>query len=189
MRDKKLALVAASIGLGLTSALFTAQAERKALIDNRPVGSYIELDGVELHYTDNGTGDAVVLLHGNAVSHADFRACGLIERLATTHRVIVFDRPGCGHSTRPATKEWSPGDQAELIFAALQRLAVEKADIVSHSMGTVIALAMALREPHRVSRLVLISGYYYPTRRVDVALAAPLSLPFIGTACFIRLLQ
>jgi pimeloyl-ACP methyl ester carboxylesterase len=49
-------------------------------------------------------------------------------------------------------------------------------------MGTLVALAMALSQPDQVRKLVLLSGYYYPTMRVDALLTAPVALPIVGDA-------
>jgi pimeloyl-ACP methyl ester carboxylesterase len=110
----------------------------------------------------------------------DFESSGLIELAAKDYRVIVFDRPGFGHSDRPRNVVWTPDAQAELIKHALERLGVSKALVLGHSWGASVAVALALKYPGLVRGLVLASGYYYPTVRPDViALAAP-SLPLIG---------
>jgi pimeloyl-ACP methyl ester carboxylesterase len=122
----------------------------------------------------------VVLIHGNAVTLADFEASGLIDRLALSHRVIAFDRPGFGHSTRPRDRLWTPSAQARLLHAALARLGVERPVVVGHSMGTMVAVAMGLDYPTDVRSLVLLGGYYYPSARIDAMLTAPVALPVLG---------
>ena len=93
-----------------------------------PEGKFIEVDGTRLHYSDRGTGRPVVLLHGNAVTGADYNTSGVAERLAGTYRVITFDRPGFGHSARPRGRRWTAGEQADLIHAALVQLGVGPAE-------------------------------------------------------------
>ena len=78
-----------------------------------PIGQFIEVDGVRLHYVDVGEGEPVVLLHGNASMLQDV-SIALIDRLAATHRVIAFDRPGFGYSARPKGVTWTPEAQMEL---------------------------------------------------------------------------
>jgi pimeloyl-ACP methyl ester carboxylesterase len=135
---------------------------------------------VRLHYVERGAGDPVVLLHGNGSMIQDFECSGLLDRVATGHRVIVFDRPGFGHSDRPRSTVWTPDAQAELIEGALSQIGVSKAIILGHSWGASVAVALALKYPALVRGLVLASGYYYPTFKPDVvALAAP-ALPFVG---------
>lgn len=162
-----------------TAAWVGARA-RRAEREHPPVGRLLEIDGVVLHCVDRGEGPPVVLIHGNSVSHRDFESSGLIARLATRHRVIAFDRPGFGHSTRPRDRFWTPTAQAALLRAALAQLGVERPVVVGHSMGSMVALAMALDHPADVSGLVLLGGYYYPGVRVDALLTAPVALPVIG---------
>jgi pimeloyl-ACP methyl ester carboxylesterase len=140
----------------------------------------LDVDGVRLHCLERGAGPPVVLIHGNTVWHRDFDASGLIDRLARTRRVIAFDRPGFGHSTRPRDRLWTPAAQAKLLHAALGRLGVERPVVVGHSMGAMVALAMALDYPADVHKLVLLGGYYYPSMRIDALLTAPVGLPVLG---------
>jgi pimeloyl-ACP methyl ester carboxylesterase len=112
----------------------------------------------------------------------DFVASGLLDRLARDHRVIAFDRPGFGHSDRPRERLWTPAAQAKLLLAALVQLGVERPAVVGHSMGTLVALAMAMNSPAMVRKLVLLSGYYYPKVRVDAMVTAPVAVPVLGDA-------
>lgn len=173
-------------GLAAAAAAATAfWVRRKAVAaerEHRPAGQTITVDGVQLHYVERGSGTPVVLIHGNTVSMADFEGSGLIDRLARDHRVIAFDRPGFGHSARPRDRLWTPAAQADLLHAALARMGVDRPALVGHSMGTQVALAMALHHPTAVRHLVLLSGYHYPTLRVDAMLTAPVALPVVGDA-------
>lgn len=177
-RWRKGALLA---GLGLAASyLFvrskTAQAER----DNPPRGKFIEVDGVRLHYLERGSGPALVLLHGNGVYANDFEYSGLVDKLSERYRVVAFDRPGFGYSERPRTTLWTPDAQARLLHHALQELKIDSAIVLGHSWGTMVALAMGLQVPDAVRGLVLLSGYYYPTLRLDVPVAAQPAIPLIG---------
>ena len=81
-------------------------------------------------------GPPVVLLHGNGVTARDWKSSGLIDALVGSHRVIAFDRPGFGYSTRPRAHVWTAAAQATLLHEALQRLAIGPAVVVGHSWGT-----------------------------------------------------
>ncbi|CDS49511.1 alpha/beta hydrolase fold [Polaromonas sp. CG9_12] len=171
--------IATVVGAAATAAWVEARA-RRAERDNPPAGDFIDIDGVDLHYVERGEGPPVVLIHGNTVTHADFIASGLMDRLARNHRVIAFDRPGFGHSSRPRDRLWTPSAQADLLRAALERLGIERPVVVGHSMGTMVAVAMALRHAQNVRSLVLVGGYFYPSFRVDALLTAPVALPVVG---------
>ncbi|MER2268514.1 alpha/beta fold hydrolase [Methylobacterium oxalidis] len=168
--------VAALVVLALVNYAIARLAERR----HPPRGTFLQVGAVRLHYRDQGTGDPIILLHGNAVTGDDFDTSGIAERLRATYRVIVFDRPGFGHSTRPRGQLWTASEQAALIHAALLQLGVQRAVVVGHSWGTLVALALAERHPTGTAGLVLISGYYFPTPRLDSLMVAPAATPLLG---------
>jgi pimeloyl-ACP methyl ester carboxylesterase len=129
---------------------------------------------------ERGSGEPLVLLHGNGSMIEDFESSGLVDLAAKNHRVIVFDRPGFGHSDRPRNVVWAPDAQAEVIRIALERLGVSRAIVLGHSWGASVAVALALESPQLVRGLVLASGYYYPTIRPDVMAMSVPSLPLLG---------
>src|SRR3954469_21950783 len=59
----------------------------------RPLGRFVEVDGVRVHYIVRGKGRPVVLVHGNGTMAEDFVICGLLDQLAKHYRVIALDRP------------------------------------------------------------------------------------------------
>ena len=93
----------------------------------------MEVDGVRLHYSDRGEGSPVVLIHGNMVTGDDYNTSGVAEILQAGHRVIIFDRPGFGHSQRPRGRIWTANKQADLLHKALQQLGVVRPVVVGHS--------------------------------------------------------
>jgi len=154
----------------------TAKAER----DNPPAGRFIEVEGVRLHYIEQGEGPVLLLLHGNIVTADDFRANGLMEQLSRAFRVIAIDRPGFGYSERPRATSWTPEAQARLMHLALRHLGADEYLVLAHSWGTLVALRMALQAPDKVRGLLLLSGYYYPGARLDVPVAALPAIPVLG---------
>lgn len=167
----------AGIALGVRAN--ARQAERK----HPPAGRFIHAGGVRLHYLEAGIGGPpVVLLHGNAVRADDYVASGVLDLVAEQHRVLAFDRPGYGYSERPRDRLWTADAQAAVIAEALTRLGIRRAIIVGHSWGTLAAMALALNHPETVRGIVLLSGYYFPTARADVAMSSPAALPILGDA-------
>lgn len=192
--DKRVLFAALAAGALATTAGWVAHKARRAEEDQPPQGAFLDVDGVRVHYLDRGRGVPVVLLHGNAVRLQDFVASGLVDRLSERYRVVAFDRPGFGYSERPRDRLWTAGAQAALLHKALAQLGVEQPIVIGHSWGTLVALELALRE-HAAAGLILVSGYYFPTARLDVALAAPPAIPILGdlmrytvSAVFARLL-
>jgi pimeloyl-ACP methyl ester carboxylesterase len=171
---------AGTAGAFAVAALVNRQLAKKAENDNPPLGRFLEVNGVRLHYVERGSGAPLILLHGNGSMIQDFESSGLIDLAAKHRRVIVFDRPGFGHSDRPRNVVWTPGAQAEVILGALEQLRVSNAIVLGHSWGASVAVALALRCPQMVQGLVLASGYYYPTLRLDVIPLSASALPFMG---------
>ena len=170
----------ATAGALAALALVNRRLARNAENDNPPAGQFLEVGGVRLHYVERGAGAPLVLLHGNGSMIQDFESSGLIDLAARKYRVIVFDRPGFGHSDRPRNVVWTPAAQAELINCALERLGVSHAIVLGHSWGASVAVALALKYPGLVQGLVLASGYYYPTLRPDVVAVSAPAVPLVG---------
>jgi pimeloyl-ACP methyl ester carboxylesterase len=153
---------------------------RRAERSHPAEGSFLEVDGVRLHYSDRGQGSPLMLIHGNVVAGNDWDASGVAGLLLSNHRVIIFDRPGFGYSDRPRGAMWTADQQAELLHKALRQLNVERPVVVGHSWGSIVAVALAARHQQDVGALVLLSGYYFWTLRPDVPIAALGGLPIIG---------
>jgi pimeloyl-ACP methyl ester carboxylesterase len=176
----------ALIGLGVTAlaaagaAIVNYRRGRAAERKHPPIGEFIEVDGVAVHYVDRGEGPPVVLLHGNGAMVEDFLLSGLVERLAQNHRVIAIDRPGYGYTERPRSRVWTGPAQADLMREVVRRLGVERPVVVGHSWGATVAMAWALAHQEELAGIVLLSGYFFPTPRSDVLLFTPPGLPVIG---------
>lgn len=174
------AAAAATVGALAIMALVNHRLAKKAESDNPAAGRFLDVNGVRLHYVERGSGAPLVLLHGNGSMIQDFESSGLVDLAAKNYRVIVFDRPGFGHSDRPRNVVWTPAAQAELINSALERLGVAHAIVLGHSWGASVAVALALKYPTLVQGLVLASGYYYPTFRPDVVAVSGPAVPLVG---------
>jgi pimeloyl-ACP methyl ester carboxylesterase len=177
---KALPIAAGVVGAAILSALLNRWLAQKAEHHNPPIGRFVTVEGVRLHFVERGTGTPLVLLHGNGSMIEDFQSSGLIDLAAKKYRVIAFDRPGFGHSERPRKTMWTPEAQADLIASAIKKIGVPRAIILGHSWGTLVALALALKYPREVQALILASGYYYPNVRADVAILSPPAIPLIG---------
>jgi pimeloyl-ACP methyl ester carboxylesterase len=169
-------LVAAVAISALINRFLAKRAERK----NPPMGKFVEIEGVRLHYFERGAGEPLILLHGNVTMSQDFASSGLVDKAAARYRVVVFDRPGFGYSERPRRTVWTPKAQADLIYKALRQIGISRAIVLGHSWGASVAAALALKYPKMVAGLILASGYYYPTVRGDVVLFSGPAVPGIG---------
>lgn len=167
---------AAIAGIAVANHLLARRSERR----HPAQGKFVEVDGVRVHYLEQGSGPPLVLIHGNGVTAEDYRLSGLLDRLAVNHRVIALDRPGYGYSERPRSKIWTARAQAVHLSRALETIGVEKPLVVAHSWGTLVALQMALEQPEDIAGLVLMSGYYWPRPRLDVPLVSGPAVPLLG---------
>lgn len=123
------------------------------------------VNGVRLHYVEQGTGTPVVLGHGLCMDHSMFEA--QVEALSHRYRVIVPDWRGHGGSEARA-EDYSMEDQADDLAALLRHLGVTSAHIGGMSMGGMIGLRFALRYPEMTRSLLLIdtdAGPEHPTRQ------------------------
>jgi pimeloyl-ACP methyl ester carboxylesterase len=154
----------------------SARAERAS----PPLGRFITVDGVNLHYLDEGEGPPLVLLHGLGSMVEDFMLSGLVREASRRYRVIAFDRPGYGHSERPQRFRYGPLTQARLIDQACRQLDARRPIVLGHSWGALVAAAWALQRRGAVRSLVLVSGQYFPTARLDAPLLVPPALPLLG---------
>lgn len=164
--------------LALATTVFSAIAERR----NPPIGKFVDAQGLRLHYIESGnpSDPAVIVFHGNGSMIQDMTISGLIELLSRRNRVICFDRPGFGHSTRTRRKLWTPEAQADLFVDVLTKLGVRNPVVLGHSWGTLVALALAVRNDYPMRGLTLVSGYYFPTFRLDFWLLSGPAAPVFG---------
>ena len=116
------ALVGSAAALG-AAALYTAKMTRDAERKHPPIGRFLDVDGVRLHYIEQGTGEPLALIHGNCTLIQDFTVNGLVDRLSERYRVIVIERPGYGYSERPRWL-WTPRAHATLYEHALHQLQI-----------------------------------------------------------------
>jgi pimeloyl-ACP methyl ester carboxylesterase len=117
-----------------------------------PATGTIETTGARIYYTVAGSGPAVVLIHGWALSLREWDE--QIAALAPHYRVVAFDRRGYGRSTGFADPSADPGD----IRALLDTLGIRTAVLVGHSAGADVAIRFAAAMPERVEAVVLYGG-------------------------------
>lgn len=121
-------------------------------------GRFVDVPGGRLHLRESGNPDApaVLLVHGlgGQMSHFDY---GLAERLATSFRVVVVDRPGSGHSLRDELTSADVSTQAQALAVVIDTLGLGRPTVVGHSLGGAIALALAVEHPASVGALALVA--------------------------------
>jgi pimeloyl-ACP methyl ester carboxylesterase len=122
-----------------------------------------------IRYVDYGSGPVLVLLHGLAAGWQWWLEN--IPTLAERHRVIAVDLPGFGQS-EPLPPPAEMATHARTVLRLLAQLEAEPATVVGHSMGGLVALAMATADPGRVRGLILVGAGGAPMteRRLAITL-------------------
>ena len=133
----------------------------------------VAVDDGRLCVADVGQGPPVLFLHGLAGSLFEWRH--QIGPVAARRRVIAPDLLGAGESDKPPRASYSIEAQARRIRTLLDRLDLPRVDVVASSYGGGVALRMAIDDPRRVSRLVLVAPICYRERLPWFA--APCRLP------------
>jgi haloalkane dehalogenase len=115
------------------------------------------VDGLRLHYVDEGRGDAVVCFHGEPTWAYLYRRM-LPALVAAGRRVICPDYPGFGRSDKPTERRWYSYDRhVEHMTALLGSLDLREATVVVQDWGGPIGLRWAVENGERVARLVILN--------------------------------
>ncbi len=115
-----------------------------------------EIDGMKLHYLTAGHGPAVILLHGYAETSRMWRP--ILPLLAERFTVIAPDLPGIGDSAIPADG-LDMKSAAIRMHALVRSLGVQKAKVVGHDIGLMVAYAYAAQFPAEVEKLVVMDAF------------------------------
>ncbi len=133
-----------------------------------PDSRFTTVEGLNVHYKRAGAGPAVLLLHGSGSSlHSFDRVTAL---LSSSFDVIRPDIPGFGLTGPRPDRDYRIQTFAETVAAFLDALGVQVAAVVGNSLGGNIAWNLALDDPQRVQRLVLINSTGYPDKSLPLGL-------------------
>lgn len=128
-------------------------------VSSPETGREISAAGYRTNLHDQGQGQPVLLIHGSGpgvTAWANWR--GIIPQLARTRRVVAPDMLGFGYSERPADGIYNQERWVEHAIGVLDALGIGQTDLVGNSFGGGLALALAIRHPERVRRLVLMGS-------------------------------
>jgi len=123
---------------------------------------YLDLNGFNYHYIDEGEGEPLVMVHGNPTWSFYFRE--LINKLSPRYRTIVPDHMGCGLSDKPDINAYGFGleNRVDDLEILLDHLDVgDNVTLILHDWGGMIGMAYAVRHPERIRRLILLNTYAF----------------------------
>nr|AAC03446.1 2-hydroxy-6-oxo-7-methylocta-2,4-dienoate hydrolase [Pseudomonas putida] len=126
---------------------------------NLEIGKSIVAAGIQTNYHDLGEGTPVLLVHGSGPgvsAYANWRLT--MPALSKNFRVIAADIVGFGFTDRPENYTYSMDNWVKHIIGVMDALEIEKAHIVGNSFGGALAIAIAIRHPGRIDRMVLMGA-------------------------------
>jgi haloalkane dehalogenase len=117
---------------------------------------YLDFDGLRMHYVDEGTGDPVLLLHGEPTWAYLYRK--VIAELAGSARCVAPDYFGFGRSDKPTDPGWYSYDRhAESLVAFVERLNLRNVTVVVQDWGGPLGFRLCVERPERIARLVVLN--------------------------------
>ena len=120
-----------------------------------PASRFLNVDGVRIHYRDEGSGPPVVLIHANFGSLLSWD--GWVDTLKDQHRVLRFDMTGHGLTGPDPSGDYSLERTVELTGRFVDALGLDRFTLGGTSIGGTVAMHYAAAHPERVERLILLS--------------------------------
>jgi len=121
---------------------------------------FVEVNGVPIHYVDEGTGDTLLLLHGNPSWSFLYRK--MIPALRDSFRCIALDFPGYGMSAVPEGYGFTPAEHSAVLGRFVDQLALSGLTIMVQDWGGPIGLGLAGRRPDLVRALIIGNTFAWP---------------------------
>ncbi len=154
----------------MTDAIRTPDELLDGLSDFPYAPQWRQFDGLRLAHIDEGDGEPVIFLHGEPTWSYLWRKVIVPVRDAG-HRCIAPDLPGFGRSDKPVDIDWYTYDRhTEAIATLLEQLEIRDATIVVHDWGGPIGLRVAVEQPDRVGKIVILdTGLFTGHQRMSEA--------------------
>lgn len=155
-----LVLVTGALALGLQRGWFELPLAELIDLYELPDSRFVDVDGVAVHYVDQGNGPPVVVLHASFLSLRSWDAAA--EWLTKEYRVIRLDLSGAGLTGEDPTGRYGVDRNIELVQGVMAKLNLQAVALVGTSSGGVSAFRMAARFPDQITTLVLINSAGLP---------------------------
>ena len=117
-------------------------------------GRFTEVNGGIIHWTEQGEGETIILIHGLSGNHHNFNY--MISELSQKFHVVSIDRIGSAWSTRDDFSYASLDAQADAIVDFINKQSFERPLLVGHSLGGAFSLSIGIRHPDKIRGLALI---------------------------------
>jgi haloalkane dehalogenase len=127
-----------------------------------------QIDGIRVHYVDEGTGRPILMCHGNPTWSFLYRK--LIGRLRGQFRCVAMDYPGFGLSDRPEGYGYTPAEHAAIVGRLVDQLGLDGFIVMGQDWGGPIGMSVASRRAERVAGLVFMNTWFWRTDRLAMTL-------------------
>src|SRR5215469_7290007 len=124
---------------------------------------FLDLDGAHIHYVDEGSGETLLLLHGNPSWSFLYRK--IIASLKSDFRCVAMDYPGYGMSDAPPSYGFTPQEHSEVLERFVERLGLSDLTIMVQDWGGPIGLGLAGRRPELVKGFIIGNTWAWPHDR------------------------
>jgi len=149
---------------------------------------FLDIEGMKYHYLDEGSGEPVIMVHGNPTWSFYYRE--LVKALSPDYRTIAPDHIGCGLSDKPGINEYDYRMKSRVqdLEALVGHLDLQKKiTLVLHDWGGMIGMALAVKYPEKIGRIIILntaaffppSGKRLPFRIWFARNVKPVSIPAI----------
>ena len=129
---------------------------RRGFASEYPFDSHsVDIDGLQYHYVDEGTGPVLLCVHGNPTWSFAWRK--IVQEFSDTHRVIAVDHIGCGLSEKPQDWPYRLENHIANLQTFIQKLDLSDISLVAHDWGGAIGMGAAGRMPERFRRFTLMN--------------------------------
>lgn len=126
--------------------------------------NFLNLDGKNLHYVDEGEGRPILMLHGNPTWSFYYR--NLIHTFSPKFRTIVPDHMGCGMSDKPQDYDYSLETHIQNTYKLIKFLDLKKIILIVHDWGGAIGFGLVTRYPELFDRIVILNTAAYPSEHI-----------------------
>lgn len=138
---------------------------------------FFDHDGLKQHYIDEGSGDPILMVHGNPTWSFYYR--NLVSAFRDSHRMIAVDHIGCGLSDKPQKYKYRLTQHVENLKRLVTHLKLEDTTLVVHDWGGPIGLATLMHLSHRFKKVVILNTGAFVPKEIPFGLRMA-RLPMIG---------
>lgn len=126
--------------------------------------NFLQLDDKNLHYVDEGTGQAILMLHGNPTWSFYYR--NLIQTFSPKFRAVAPDHMGCGLSDKPQDYNYSLESHIQNTYKLIRFLDLKKIILIVHDWGGAIGFGLVTRYPELFDRIIILNTAAFPSDHI-----------------------